>query len=85
MEIDYGELETDTTLVTKSESLQAALEKIDEQITAVCDFPNYENLSTEEKVKFDLFLSYSINSLFWMLCKLQAIDSPTVNRKFRFL
>lgn len=82
MEIDYGELKNDTNLVTKSENLQAALEKIDERISAVCDFPNYDNLSTEEKVKYDLFLSYSINSLFWILCKLQAIESPTVSIHF---
>lgn len=54
------------------------LNAIDEHITAACDFPNYDDLSTEEKVKFDLYLSYSINSLYWMYCKLQAIDTASV-------
>lgn len=82
MEIDYGELKNDTSLVSKSESLEAALVKIEEKISAICDFPSYENLSTEEKVKYDLFLSYSINSLFWILCRLQAIDPPMVSYYF---
>lgn len=56
-----------------------SLDAIDEQISAACDFPNYDDLSTEEKVKFDLYLSYSINSLYWMYCKLQAIDTNSVS------
>lgn len=79
MKMDFGELKNDTEFVTKARNLQNALEKIDEQISAACDFPNYDDLSTEEKVKYDLYLSYSINSLFWMLCKLQAKDSSSVS------
>lgn len=77
--MDYGELKNDKEFVTKSTNLENILEKIDVDIQAACDFPNYENLNTEDKVKFDLYLSYSINSLYWMLCKLQAIDSGSVS------
>lgn len=77
--MDFGELKNDKEFVTKSNNLQKALQNIDEQISAACDFPNYDDLSTEEKVKYDLYLSYSINSLFWMLCKLQAMESGTVS------
>lgn len=77
--MDFGELKNDKEFVIKSNNLQNSLNKIEEQIAAACDFPNYDDLSTEEKVKYDLYLSYSINSLFWMLCKLQATESGTVN------
>lgn len=56
-----------------------ALNKVDEAVTAACDFSNYDDLNTEDKVKYDLFLSYSINSLYWMFTKLQANDSNSVN------
>lgn len=77
--MDFGELKNDKDFVAKATNLQNALDKIEERITAVCDFPNYDDLSTEEKVKYDLFLSYSINSLYWMLCKLQAIEPGMVS------
>lgn len=77
--MDYGELKNDTDFVTKSTNLQTSLEQIDADIQAACDFPNYEDLSTEDKVKYDLFLAYSINSLYWMLCKLQANEPGAVN------
>jgi len=57
------------------QNLSDSIDVISDHIKAACDFPNYEELATEDKVKFDLYLSYSINSLFWMLCKLQAIDT----------
>lgn len=76
--MDYAELKNDTDFVTKSTNLQNALEKVENSIDAACDFPNYEVLSTEEKVKLDLYLSYSINSLFWTLCKLQAVEPGSV-------
>lgn len=83
--MNYGELKNDTDFVSKSNNLENYLEQIDLDIQATCDFPNYEDLSTEEKVKFDLFLSYSINSLYWMLCKLQAIDAGSVIRTYLFI
>lgn len=80
--MDFGELKNDTDFITKSNNLESVLDKIDERISSACDFPNYDDLSTEEKVKYDLFLSYSINSLYWMLCKLQAIDPNSVSNYF---
>lgn len=80
--MDFGELKNDKEFVNKATNLQNSLQSIDEKISAVCDFPNYDDLSTEEKVKYDLFLSYSINSLFWMLCKLQSHESGSVSLPF---
>lgn len=77
--MDFGELENDKAFVDKVEKLSASIDIVSEQIKSACDFPNYEELATEDKVKFDLYLSYSINSLFWMLCKLQAIDTNEVS------
>lgn len=40
---------------------------------------NYNELSTEEKIRYDLFLAYSVNSLLWMYLRMNGIDpSETV-------
>lgn len=63
----------------KVANLTEALTNIESSIDATVEFANYENLSTDEKVKYDLYLSYSINSLYWTYCKLQAIDPNNVS------
>lgn len=63
----------------KVANLSDALSNIEQSIDATVEFANYENLSTDEKVKYDLYLSYSINSLYWTYCKLQAIDPNNVS------
>lgn len=62
----YAELESEKDLVTK-------LKYFDKQVTALENIlkPFYENdiyskLDLEEKVKYDIFLSYSLTSLHWM-------------------
>lgn len=60
-------------------NLTDSLSNIEKSIDATVEFANYENLSTDEKVKYDLYLSYSINSLYWTYCKLQAIDPNNVS------
>lgn len=83
--MDFGELRNDEEFKGKVTSLTDALENINASIDSACNIPNYDDLTTEEKVKYDLFLSYSINSLFWTLCKLQAIDPATVSKPIYIL
>lgn len=77
--MDFGELKNDTEFIAKVINLQTSLNKVDEIITYACLFSKYDDLKTEEKVKYDLFLSYSVNSLYWMFCKLQAMESGSVS------
>lgn len=77
--MDFGELSNDTDLRTKVTNITDSLAAIDRTIDATVEFANYEDLSTEEKVKYDLYLSYSINSLYWTFCKLQGIDVNNVS------
>lgn len=66
-------------LGTKVTNITDALSNIERSIDATVEFANYEDLSNEEKVKYDLYLSYSINSLYWTYCKMQAIDPNNVS------
>lgn len=79
--MDFGELQNDEVFKARVNTLTAALEEIGRSVETACQMPNYEKLNTEEKVKFDMFLSYSINSLFWAFCKLQAIDPTSVSNQ----
>jgi len=75
--MDFGELKSDINFVDKVTQLDSALKEIDEQISKCIAFPQYDKLKLEEKVKFDLYLSYTINSLYYMYVKLQGMDPNT--------
>lgn len=77
--MNFGELENDKEFISKATNLSKAIDDVKKSIEEACNFSNYEELSKEDQIKFDLFLSYSINSLFWILCKLQCIDVTDVS------
>lgn len=76
--IDFGELKNDTNFVNKVTNISATLDKIEESIQQMLEVRDYERLSTQEKVKYDLYLSYAINSLYWMYVKIQGMDPNNV-------
>lgn len=76
--MDFGELEKDTEFVDIINKAAASFESIEELINKICAYPNYDELSIEEKVKCDLFMLYSINSLFFIYLKLQGKDVSKV-------
>lgn len=78
--MDFGQLSNDADLRTKVTNITDSLTAIDSTIDATIDFANYEDLSTEEKVKYDLYLSFSLNSLYWAYCKVQGIDVNKVSK-----
>ncbi|KXJ77104.1 nuclear nucleic acid-binding protein C1D [Aedes albopictus] len=74
-DFDYGELKNDTAFINKNETLSQCIERIRQNLAiAREDYKNYEAFTLEEKVKYDLHLSYSINSLYWMYYKIIGLD-----------
>ncbi|XP_058811463.1 nuclear nucleic acid-binding protein C1D-like [Topomyia yanbarensis] len=74
-DFDYGELKNDTAFINKNENLSECIERIRQNLAiAREDYKNYESFTLEEKVKYDLHLSYSINSLYWMYHKIIGLD-----------
>uniref|UniRef100_A0A1B6LSD0 Nuclear nucleic acid-binding protein C1D n=1 Tax=Graphocephala atropunctata TaxID=36148 RepID=A0A1B6LSD0_9HEMI len=47
-------------------------------INSCCESGLYTKLSIEEKVKYDLFLSYSLTSLYWIYLRTQGEDPVQV-------
>ena len=56
--MNFGELKNDKDFISKVYKLNNSLDDIETTIESACNFPNYEVLSTEEKVKFDLFVCH---------------------------
>ncbi|XP_054014716.1 nuclear nucleic acid-binding protein C1D-like [Hylaeus anthracinus] len=79
MDADFEELSHDTELIAKVKQFRDATLKIEETIKLATDPDLYEKLSNADKVKHDLLISYSINSLFWMYLRVEGID-PTKHR-----
>ena len=78
MDFDFGELKNDVSFVSKVESVTEAIGKIEKTIKDAGQV-NTEDLSTEEKVKHDLFLTYAVNSLYWMYLKIDGVNPSSVS------
>lgn len=85
-DFDYGELKNDTAFIRKNENLSECIERIRQNLAVAReDYKNYESFTLEEKVKYDLHLSYSINSLYWMYHKIIGLDPNKVSVRAWFV
>lgn len=75
---DYAELRNDEKFINCVENFDNSLNNIESSLLTAVAFKDYEELSTEEKVKLDNYLAYSINSLYWMYIKLNGQDPNEV-------
>lgn len=76
--MDFGELKNDTDFISKVTNLEDSINAIETHMALMGEL-TYEDLSKENKVKYDLFQSFAINSLFFMYLKLQGIDPSSVS------
>lgn len=73
MNFDFGELKNDTNFVSKVEASSEAISKIEKTIQKAIEMKT-DDMSVEEKVKFDLFLVYAVNSLYFMSMRVNGDD-----------
>lgn len=83
MTFDLKELKNDVNFIATVENLTKNLDAVEESMKAATSLPTteYDLMAQEEKVKYDCYMSYTINSLYWMYTKLQGIDSISVSIK----
>ncbi|CAO1378494.1 unnamed protein product [Diamesa tonsa] len=74
MDIDFGELKNDLSFVNKVTTATEAIAKIEKSIIEACQITNFDELSADDKAKYDLYLIYATNSLYWMYLKLNGND-----------
>lgn len=79
MEFDFGELKSDTNFVAKVQATSESISKVEKSIQDALDIKNYDDLTSEEKVKYDLFLVYAVQSLFWMYLKVNGENPNAVS------
>lgn len=66
MDVDFEELSHDVNIVTRLQQFSEAAFKIQDMMELINDSSLYDKLSNSDKIKYNLLLSYSLNSLFWM-------------------
>lgn len=74
MNFDFGELKNDSNFTTKVQASHEAVAKIEKFIKDSAEM-KIDELSPEDRVKYDLFLIYAVNSLYWMYLKIDG-DNP---------
>ena len=72
--MDFGELAADNDFTARVKNFHESVDKIGEYVKSACENDVYDKLSLDDKVKYDLFLSYSLNSLFWLYLRTQGED-----------
>lgn len=80
MTFDFKELKNDANFVATVENLTKNLDAVEESIRAAVNVPSadYDLMPVEDRVKYDSYMSYTINSLYWMYTRLQGVDSNSV-------
>lgn len=76
MNDDFGELKNDKNFVTKVEASKEAIRQIEKSIQKAMEVKTDE-LTQEEKLNLDLFLTYSVNSLYFMYLRVNGDNLST--------
>lgn len=79
MDPDFEELSHDTAIIARLQQFSHAAFKVQDVVETFSDPSLYEKLSNVNKIKYNLLLSYSFNSLFWMYLRAKGID-PSKHR-----
>lgn len=76
MNYDFGELKNDTSFVSKVEASKEAIGKIEKTIQKAMELKT-DDLSQQEKLNLDIFLTYATNSLFFMYLRVNGDNLST--------
>lgn len=73
-ETEFAELSKDAAFVATMRRFREHLTDMNKYIEIACSSSVYDDLNLEDKVKYDLFLTYSLNSMFWLYLRTQGLD-----------
>lgn len=66
------DLSNDPEITARLKNFHDSIEGIEEVINLVNDKELYAKLSNSDKIKYNTFLSFTLNSLFWMYLKAEG-------------
>lgn len=72
--MDFGDLNDDQKIQNKLTNFKNVVNKIQHTLDLALTLNNYDSLCTRDKVNYDLFLSYSLNTLFWLYLRTKGVD-----------
>ncbi|XP_011869339.1 PREDICTED: nuclear nucleic acid-binding protein C1D-like [Vollenhovia emeryi] len=75
----FEELSHDANIIARLKQFSEAAFKIQDMVELANNPSLFDKLSNADKVKYNLLLSYSLNSLFWMYLRAEGID-PSKHR-----
>lgn len=78
MNYDFGELKNDSSFVNKVQAADEAIARIEKAIKEAAE-TKLEDLSTDDKIKYDIFMAYAVNSLYFMYLKINGENPNTVS------
>lgn len=75
--MDFGDLKGDKAIETKLADLQDSLDKTKKVLDTVLSVEDISSLSARDRVTFDLFQCYCLNTLFWVYLRTKGVDPNT--------
>lgn len=72
--MDFADLQNDEQIKNKVTNLHNSVQKIRNLLDLAYKENISNKLTTSEKIDYDLFLSYSLDTLYWMYLRTKGID-----------
>lgn len=72
--MDFGDLKDDTQIQEKIQNLHTSINKIEKLLEPEVNSVILNKLSTKEKVDYDLFMTYTLNTLYWLYLRTKGVD-----------
>lgn len=71
---DFGDLKDDETIQNKLQNFHSSVEKIGKLLDIAFSNDLYDKMTVKEKVDYDLFVNYALNTLFWLYLRCKGED-----------
>lgn len=78
--MDFGELKRDVSFVSRVTDFDQSLEEIQAQVQQALEM-DVTKMSKEQRVKHDLFLCYSTNTLYYLYLKINGVNVNEVRKR----
>lgn len=73
--LEYGELANDQDFVNKCEDLKENLMELQKVLDKLVPLrAHYDKMSVPAQIELDIFLAFTLNSLYWVQLRLQGVD-----------
>ncbi|XP_043282874.1 nuclear nucleic acid-binding protein C1D [Venturia canescens] len=77
MDPDYEQLSNDIDLISRMKQFGKATDQVVDTLKLIDNQQFYEDLNNSDKIKYNLLMSFGMNTLFWMYLRAEGIDPST--------